>query len=45
MSLSPLSILFDVPHHLNLPIEEHKDFAVVSTAGVLGFLAHIVFFH
>ncbi|WP_338814363.1 SpoIIE family protein phosphatase [Bernardetia sp. Wsw4-3y2] len=44
MSLNPLSVLFDVPHHLDLTIEEHKDFAVVSTAGVLGFLAHIVFF-
>ncbi|WP_375562183.1 PP2C family protein-serine/threonine phosphatase [Bernardetia sp. OM2101] len=44
MSFNPLSILFDVPHYLDLPIEEHKDFAVTSTAGVLGFLAHIVFF-
>ncbi|WP_338762627.1 SpoIIE family protein phosphatase [Bernardetia sp. ABR2-2B] len=44
MSFNPLSILFDIPNQLDLPVEEHKDFAVVSTAGVLGFLAHVVFF-
>ena len=43
MSLNPLSLLFDVPVRLDLPIEERKNFAVVSSAGVLGFLAHIVF--
>lgn len=43
MTFNPLSILFDVPPRLNLPLEDHKNFAVVSSAGVLGFLAHCVF--
>lgn len=44
MSFNPIARLFSIPPHLNLPIEDHKDFAVVSSAGVLGFFAHCVFF-
>jgi serine phosphatase RsbU (regulator of sigma subunit) len=44
MPLNPIAFIFKVPIRLNLPLEKHKDFAVVSSAGVLGFLAHCVFF-
>ncbi len=44
MSFNPLAPLFEIPTRLNLPLENHKDFAVVSTAGVIGFVAHCAFF-
>lgn len=44
MPFNPLSYLFEVPTRLNLPLENYKDFAIVSTAGVIGFVAHCCFF-
>ena len=41
--LNPLASLFAIPKHLNLPIENYKDFAIVSSAGVLGFISHCAF--
>ncbi|PIY09080.1 MAG: hypothetical protein COZ18_08960 [Flexibacter sp. CG_4_10_14_3_um_filter_32_15] len=43
MSFNPIAKLFEVPTRLNLPLENHKDFAIVSTAGVIGFVAHCCF--
>ncbi len=41
---NPFTSLFEVPTRLDLSLEKHKDFAIVSTAGVIGFLAHCSFF-
>ncbi len=43
MSFNPLAPLFVVPARLKLPIEKHTDFAIVSVAGVVGFVAHCIF--
>lgn len=43
MSFNPFAPLFEVPTRLNLPIENHKEFAIISTTGIIGFLAHSIF--